>query len=191
MTSVRAVARVVAFTVGVPAVLAAVVPFALAQVTLSPIGFDALLFDSALPVSAVGAVLMGLGVVCYALALSALVSSGASAPVPIVGRDCLVTGGIYAHLRNPMLVGIILYVLGAGLWLDSTAVVGYAGLLWTAFFLLVNGVEEKRLERTYGERYAHYCEHVSRWRPRLRPYEGAAVAPSEEDSSANEYSRSD
>lgn len=191
MISTRVLARVAAFTVGVPVVLAALIPFALVQVTLSPIGLDALLFGSLFPVSIVGAVLMGLGVVCYALALAALVAGGASAPIPIVGRNILVTDGIYAHLRNPMLVGITLYVLGAGLWLDSTAVVGYGGLLWTAFFLLVNGLEEKSLERTYGARYTHYCERVSRWVPRLRPYEPSGESPSEGEAGASEYSGSD
>lgn len=186
MTSARVLTRAVAFTLLCPVVLAAVVPLALARVTLSPIGLDSLVFSTALPVSVIGAALMGVGIGCYALAFWALVNHGARTPIPIDGHDRLVTDGIYAHVRNPMLMGICLYILGTGLWLDSTAVVGYAGLLWTAFFMLVNGVKEPRLERRYGDAYRHYCAHVSRWLPRFRPYEPSAETPPEGESPADD-----
>ena len=71
--------------------------------------------------------------------------------------------GIFAHLRNPMYVGMGLAVLGI--------VIGFA-LEWTLFALVVGALvmhfgvvlrEERYLERKFGDDYRRYKESVPRY----------------------------
>ena len=75
--------------------------------------------------------------------------------------------GIFAHLRNPMYVGMGLAVLGI--------VIGFA-FEWTLFALIVGALvmhfgvvlrEERYLERKFGEDYRRYKASVPRygWKP--------------------------
>lgn len=75
----------------------------------------------------------------------------------------LVTTGIYAHLRNPMYVGLGLLVAGVG--------VGFASdwtlvLLVPAALVIHHGVvrrEENYLLRKFGEPYRRYLDRVPRY----------------------------
>ena len=71
--------------------------------------------------------------------------------------------GIFAHLRNPMYVGMALAVLGV--------VIGFA-LEWTFFALIVGALvmhfgvvlrEERYLERKFGDDYRRYKSSVPRY----------------------------
>ncbi|MDJ0866888.1 MAG: isoprenylcysteine carboxylmethyltransferase family protein [Myxococcota bacterium] len=84
----------------------------------------------------------------------------------------LVVVGVYRHVRNPMISGVVLNLLGESLLFRSPALG-----LWCAFFFLGNAlymplVEEPGLERRFGEDYRRYKRAVPRWVPRRRPYEG-------------------
>jgi protein-S-isoprenylcysteine O-methyltransferase Ste14 len=80
----------------------------------------------------------------------------------------LVTGGIFAHCRNPMYLGNLLLVLGY-----LTLAGNPFGLLaGAAFFLFAYGAiiaaEEGYLRGRFGEEYRAYCARVPRLLPRLR-----------------------
>jgi len=75
----------------------------------------------------------------------------------------LADGGIFAHLRNPMYVGMALLVLG---------IVVFFALEWTLFALIVGALamhfgvvlrEERYLERKFGEDYRRYKDRVPRY----------------------------
>jgi protein-S-isoprenylcysteine O-methyltransferase Ste14 len=42
----------------------------------------------------------------------------------------------------------------------------------TVNLIYMPAVEEPGLVRRFGEEYRNYCRNVSRWIPRLRPWEG-------------------
>lgn len=83
----------------------------------------------------------------------------------------LVKAGPYCYLRNPMISGAMLILLGeALLWLDL------ALLAWFALFALANALyiplwEEPGLERRFGDSYRLYKAQVPRWLPRPRPWQ--------------------
>ena len=84
----------------------------------------------------------------------------------------LIVVGIYRHVRNPMISGVVLNLLGESLLFRSPALG-----LWCAFFFLGNVlymplVEEPGLEERFGDEYRRYKRAVPRWVPRRRPYEG-------------------
>lgn len=74
----------------------------------------------------------------------------------------LVTGGIYRYSRNPQIVGWGLALLGAALAGRSSRSLS----LVAAYFLvhrLYFPVEERELERAFGEEYRRYKENVPRF----------------------------
>jgi protein-S-isoprenylcysteine O-methyltransferase Ste14 len=75
----------------------------------------------------------------------------------------LATGGIYAHMRNPMYVGLAAFVAGLGIALASF---GTLLLLLPAALVMHFGVvlrEERYLERKFGYDYRHFKAAVPRY----------------------------
>jgi len=77
----------------------------------------------------------------------------------------LVTTGVFAHVRHPMYLGIVLTYLGY--------VVGTSSLLTLIPWLLVvhlyvkmASYEERELEKRFGEKYVEYKKRVPKWIPR-------------------------
>jgi protein-S-isoprenylcysteine O-methyltransferase Ste14 len=82
----------------------------------------------------------------------------------------LVAVGPYRYIRNPMITGVALMLLGQAL-LWGSRVLG----IWACIFILVNHLyfvqlEEPGLERRFGENYRAYKANVPRWIPRTRPW---------------------
>jgi protein-S-isoprenylcysteine O-methyltransferase Ste14 len=88
-------------------------------------------------------------------------------PVTFVAR------GPYAHVRNPMTMGVLLMLLGEGLLSGSWAV-----LSWTVNFAVLNAAyfkakEEPDLRNRFGAAYDAYCRQVPGWWPTVTPWQGA------------------
>lgn len=89
-----------------------------------------------------------------------------------VGGTYLITNGPFAYVRNPLYVGNMLLYAGVGVmsmalypWLLIVAVVWF----YIQYTLIVSK-EEEYLREKFGNDYAQYCQHVSRFLPRLMPY---------------------
>jgi protein-S-isoprenylcysteine O-methyltransferase Ste14 len=100
-----------------------------------------------------------------ALAISAVVTfrRAGTTPNPTKPSTALAFGGPYKITRNPMYLGLVLLVLGAGLVMNSIWLVLLAAPV--AFFLR-NAVilkEERYLERKFGAAYLDYKQRVRRW----------------------------
>lgn len=130
----------------------------------------AFVVDGSLPGSGVGLTRIVGGVVALAGLLLAVWASrilGAAltaVPEPLAGSS-LVETGPYALARHPIYGGVVLFLIGASLFVDS--VVGLAmsvGL--TLFFLFKSVYEERRLR----VRYSGYQAYRARVRKRLVPY---------------------
>ncbi len=89
-------------------------------------------------------------------------------PVPINPPPSLVATGIYSRIRNPMVLGWIIMLFGVGLLLDSISLT----FIFTPLFLLLNilylkTVEEKEMEKKFGQEYVKYKESVPMFFPRF------------------------
>lgn len=75
----------------------------------------------------------------------------------------LVTGGFNRISRNPMYLGMLLWLLAWALWLGN----GLALLGLPAFVLYLNrfqiSLEERFLAQKFGEQYERYRARVRRW----------------------------
>ena len=115
----------------------------------------------------VGALLiaLGLGLVAWTVGLFATVGGGTLAPWDPTKR--LVIRGPYRYVRNPMIDGVLLILLGESALFASPGL-----LIWFAAVLAVNAVyiplvEEPGLRKRFGEEYEAYRAAVPRWLPRL------------------------
>jgi protein-S-isoprenylcysteine O-methyltransferase Ste14 len=114
--------------------------------------------------------LAGLALMWRTILLLARLGEGTLAPWDPTTK--LVVAGPYRYVRNPMIGGVALVLLG------EAAVFGSVPLLvWTAGFLTVNAVwfplfEEPALTRRFGDDYRVYMRSVPRWIPRRRPWTG-------------------
>ncbi|HEX5872919.1 MAG TPA: isoprenylcysteine carboxylmethyltransferase family protein, partial [Longimicrobium sp.] len=112
----------------------------------------------------------GFALFAWCVALFARVGQGTLAPWDPTRR--LVAVGPYRHVRNPMISGVLLMLIGEALLWRSGALA-----LWAGAFLLINHTyfrlsEEPGMERRFGESYRVYRAHVPRWIPRLRAWAG-------------------
>jgi len=100
-----------------------------------------------------------------ALRLAGVREIGSRARVHRAGARTLHTGGVFAHLRNPLYLGNLLVLLGGvallrSLW--SLPLVAAAGL---ALYSAVDAHEEGELAQQLGEPYRRYRSEVARWLP--------------------------
>ena len=90
-------------------------------------------------------------------------------PVPFNPPPKLVTTGPYAYVRNPMLTGVFIFLLGLGLLFRSISLV----FIFTPLFILLNvlelrAIEEPELEKRLGMEYLEYRKKVPMFIPRLK-----------------------
>ncbi len=97
---------------------------------------------------------------------------GEGTPAPIDEPEPLVVVGIYAHVRNPMYVAVLLVIVGQALLYRSLHVLWWAAGCLLGFHNRVIGWEEPHLAEKHGETYDRYREAVPRWIARLRPWTG-------------------
>jgi protein-S-isoprenylcysteine O-methyltransferase Ste14 len=125
-------------------------------------------FDLVRTVLGTPLVVGGFAMWVWTVRLFALIGRGTLAPWDPTER--LVVEGPYAHVRNPMITGVLAVLLGEALVFGSTAIA-----IWAAIFAVVNHVffiayEEPAVESRFGDEYRRYKDNVPRWIPRRTPY---------------------
>jgi protein-S-isoprenylcysteine O-methyltransferase Ste14 len=135
---------------------------ALAMWSVSAVG-PALLF-AAMPTYVTVAFLVIAGLVFDLLGLLAFRKSRTTVnPLKPERATALVMGGVYKITRNPMYVGMSLFLLAWAVWLS--ALLPFAGPV--AFVLYITRFqiqpEERVLLEMFGDEYAAYAARVRRW----------------------------
>ncbi|MHB1101361.1 MAG: methyltransferase family protein [Devosia sp.] len=75
----------------------------------------------------------------------------------------LVTSGPYRFTRNPMYLGVVMFLLGLSLMLSLEWGLILTPILWLAFDRLVVVREEAYLGRKFGEPYRAFLARTRRW----------------------------
>ena len=81
----------------------------------------------------------------------------------------LIDSDVYAWVRHPMYLGILLFCLGFFFLSPSLLSLG----IWIAFFIIYDKMavyEEKDLVRILGKEYISYQNRVSKWFPGIRTH---------------------
>jgi protein-S-isoprenylcysteine O-methyltransferase Ste14 len=117
-----------------------------------------------------GAVIGLAGLALMVTSMVLMIRIAQSTVMPWDPSKKLVVVGPYRHLRNPMLLGVVLLLIGEALVLASYGIVFLAVgffILNTLYFIVF---EEPQLEQQFGEEYRQYQANVPRWLPRLKPW---------------------
>ncbi len=128
-------------------------------------GPDGARFWLALALAAAGVTIMA-----RTIALFAHIGEGTLAPWQPTAK--LVVAGIYRHLRNPMISGVVAVLLGEVVLFASLPLLGWAAVFAAANAIYIPLSEEPGLERRFGDDYRRYKANVPRWLPRLTPWKG-------------------
>ena len=96
---------------------------------------------------------------------AAFVVRGRGTPAPFDPPQELVPGGPFRFVRNPMYVGGVAALVGAGLVVSSPSIVLLGGAFFLLAHLLVVLYEEPALTRKFGDSYLRYKAAVRRWLP--------------------------
>jgi protein-S-isoprenylcysteine O-methyltransferase Ste14 len=119
-----------------------------------------------------GALLMGAGLYYLSVTIWLFNNIGRGTLAPWSPTRKLVVLGPYRYVRNPMISGVLMTLLG------ESVVFGSIGIfIWFLLFFIINHIyfiysEEPGLERRFGQEYLEYKKNVPRWVPRLRPWNG-------------------
>ena len=98
---------------------------------------------------------------------------GEGTPAPWHPPKKLIVRGPYCYVRNPMITGVLLILLAEAMLFQSWPIA-----VWMMVFFIGNAIyfpliEEKGLEKRFGDDYRGYKAHVPRWIPRLRAWKQA------------------
>lgn len=123
----------------------------------------------------VGLVVVGLGVVLMIATIRLFVTVGKGTLAPWNPTQKLVVQGVYRHVRNPMISGVMSILLGEAICSASLPLAS-----WFLLFVIVNAiyiplVEEPGLVKRFVEDYEDYRRNVPRWIPRMRPWNREVV----------------
>jgi protein-S-isoprenylcysteine O-methyltransferase Ste14 len=160
-----------------PFTVAVLVPLWLARRERTVLELGASL--SLILLQAAGLVLLGVGLLLFASSLRRFVADGDGTLAPWDPPRRLVVRGPYRYVRNPMISGVLLVLLGEAAVLHSRP-----HLVWALIFLVINAIyiplmEEPFLAIRFGDAYREYCQHVPRLLPRWRPWEpGSTISES-------------
>jgi protein-S-isoprenylcysteine O-methyltransferase Ste14 len=114
------------------------------------------------------AAIIGLALSGWTVTLFMRVGKGTPAPWNPPKR--LVIQGPYCYVRNPMITGVLLMLLAEAILFQSLPIA-----TWMTVFFIGNAIyfpliEEKGLEKRFGDEYREYKSHVPRWIPQLRAW---------------------
>lgn len=109
-------------------------------------------------------ILNGLGLAGWCVNLFNV--QGQGTPVPLDPPRRFVATGPYRFVRNPMVLGLWLVLLGESALYRSQAILWYTLCLMVLATAFVRYWEEPDLERRFGETYRAYRRQVPAWIPR-------------------------
>jgi protein-S-isoprenylcysteine O-methyltransferase Ste14 len=114
-----------------------------------------------------GTLLVASGVVLCWKTVSLFTEVGEGTPAPFDPPRKLVIEGPYIYLRNPMMVGVWLVLLGESLIFGSVLLVVWFLAVCGLSLIFIPVWEEPGLEKRFGEPYREYERKVPRWLPKF------------------------
>ncbi len=123
-----------------------------------------------------GLALLAVGLTLMAITIRQFAREGQGTLAPWDPTRRLVVSGVYRHVRNPMITGVLCNLAGEALLLRAPALGAWLGVFFLANAVYLPLVEEPGLEKRFGDDYRRYRKAVPRWIPRLRAWPGCAAA---------------
>ena len=118
--------------------------FALPQIVAGPLNFY-LGFPIAL-----------LGLFLFAWTIWLFLRVGKGTQTPIIPTEKLVAVGPYSFTRNPMVLGVIIWIVGLGVLINSLSFTAIGLITPLLYLVYIKLIEEKELEARFGKQYLKY-----------------------------------
>ncbi|MDD3281457.1 MAG: methyltransferase [Bacteroidales bacterium] len=118
----------------------------------------------------IGVFIISIGLLCIAITTFTFIKIGKGTLAPWNPTKNIVIKEMYRHVRNPIIIGAIIVLIG-----ESIAFISLNIFIWACVFFLINHLyfilyEEPNLEKKFGDTYINYKIKVNRWIPKLKPY---------------------
>ena len=124
-------------------------------------------------------ILPAIGVICICLGLLLMIATirlfatvGEGTLAPWEPPQRLVVQGVYRHVRNPMITGVLCVLLGESVLTASLPLFHWFLVVAIINVIYIPLLEEPMLVNRFGEDYPTYKRNVPRWVPRWTPWEG-------------------
>jgi len=111
-----------------------------------------------------------LSIVCFIFGLHWALSAvfwqlvrGKGTPVPIVPTKHFLQNGPYRYVRNPMMLGFFLYLLGWAFLCNKGGAFLAVAVLIVFFLAEIKLIEEPELEKRFGDAYREYMNKTPKW----------------------------
>jgi len=132
--------------------------------------------------SFIGIVFLLSGFILLCITITMFIRIGRGTLAPWSPTSKLVVGGIYAHVRNPMITGVMIILFGESMIFHSLNI-----FIWFVVFFIVNYIyfilsEEPGLAKRFGKDYLEYKKNVPRWIPRLNAWNTKEIKANERNS---------
>jgi protein-S-isoprenylcysteine O-methyltransferase Ste14 len=164
--------QVLAFA-ALPFVVTVVVPIALLQRNTFVFSPPNSIEDVALALF--GGFALSAGAVLFATCVFLFWTRGRGTLAPWDPPRRFVAEGPYRFVRNPMITGVVLVLVGESCLLRSMAVAGWTLMVIVVNMIYIPLVEEPMLEDRFGASYKDYLKAVPRFVPRLRPWTASPI----------------
>lgn len=102
-------------------------------------------------------------IVCFIIGIPWMLSAvlwqlvrGKGTPVPVVPTKQFLQNGPYRYVRNPMILGFVLYLLGWTFLFNKAGAFLAAAIITALLLAEVKIIEEPELEKRFGDTYREY-----------------------------------
>jgi protein-S-isoprenylcysteine O-methyltransferase Ste14 len=122
----------------------------------------------ALAIVIIGLCFIGSGLILLFSTISCFISKGEGTIAPWSSTKKLITVGAYAHVRNPMLTGAFLVLIGETIPMGSLPLSIYTTVFISINLFYIPLIEEPKLTKKFGKEYLNYKQKVPRWIPHIK-----------------------
>ena len=140
------------------------------MIILAPLVDRALRIKMSIPIAArlpIGIILLVFGVPMVFWTIARFLKTKGT-PIPFNPPPTLVLNGLYRVVRNPMHLGWTIVLIGVAVLMQSfTLLVIFLPLFVLAHILYLKLIEEKGLEKKFGQAYLDYKQRVPMFVPKL------------------------
>ena len=140
------------------------------MIILAPLVDRALRIKMSIPIAArlpIGIILLVFGVPMVFWTIARFLKTKGT-PIPFEPPPILVVNGLYSIVRNPMHLGWTILLIGVAVLMQSfTLLVIFLPLFVLAHILYLKLIEEKELEKKFGQAYLDYKKRVPMFIPKI------------------------
>ena len=117
----------------------------------------------------IGIITISAGLFLIVKSITDIKTKGDGTLAPWSPTKKLVVTGLYRYVRNPMIVGVFIALIGESICTESKKI-----FIWAIIFFIINNIfffffEEPNLAKNFGEEYRKYKNEVPRWIPKFNP----------------------